>query len=277
MSELTISHPLIEFKIKLEKIEKLNLHEDIIPEFLEKLKKKVEVEGCIRQPVIVDEKTFIVLDGTHRVSAAKSLGCHLIPVCLVNYDNQNLLLDSWYRMIQPLSLEKLISSVKELKFKIESSQFEDAKNLVDNRKAITAIACKEGTYVVYNTQTNIEEIYRAINRIENKLRSKGFTISYETPVKARRKVLSKKDLAILLVPIVLKQEVKKKTLNENIFPPKSTRHVLPALPPFVNAELSCLRSRLTCEESNRIFMENLSKKRLLLISKEEKSDTYVLK
>lgn len=277
MSKFSISHPLIELEIKLEKIKNLHRHEEIVPERLEKLKKQIEADGCIKNPIIVDEETLIVLDGNHRIVAVEELGCHLIPICLVNYENQHILLDCWYRVIKPLNLEKLISSVKNFKFKVKPSNLKEALQLVNNREAITAISSQTGTYVVYDSKIDVNEIYRAIYQIEIVLRSDGFIVDYDTPVDAQKKTSLKKDLAILLTPIVLKQEVKKETLNRNIFPPKATRHILPATPLFVNASLGWLCDKVDYEERNKTFTESLSKRHLSLVSKGDGCDFYVFK
>lgn len=52
----------------------LCLHEETIPELLERLTQHIQLDGYVKHPIIVDEKSFVVLDGTHRVVALKKLG-----------------------------------------------------------------------------------------------------------------------------------------------------------------------------------------------------------
>jgi len=267
VSGFSISHPLIKLTIRLEKIERLHPHEEAVPEFLDKLKKQIEADGCIKHPVTVDEKSLVVLDGNHRFLVAKGLECRFIPVCLVNYENLHLLLDCWYRVVKPFDIERLISSIKELKLKVESCEFDEACKLVGNREAITAIASQTCTHVVYGSHTNVREIYQTVKQIENKLKSKDFTVSYEIPANAQKKISSKEAL-VMMVPVVLKKEVREETLKGNIFPPKSTRHILPGSPLFVNASLDWLRGKLTCEEANKVFARSLSSRQLSLVPKE---------
>jgi len=62
--------PRLELKITLVETSKLYIHEEIIPESLARLVDKIKSEGVWTDPIIVDEKTMVVLDGMHRVAAA---------------------------------------------------------------------------------------------------------------------------------------------------------------------------------------------------------------
>ena len=69
----TIFHPKIRLEIKLEEVEKLHIHEEIIQDILHKLTEEIRANGYLKHPVIVDSKTLVVLDGMHRVAAAEKL------------------------------------------------------------------------------------------------------------------------------------------------------------------------------------------------------------
>ena len=76
-----IIHPKIRLEIKLEKVENLHIHEEVIPNILHKLTEDIRADNLFKHPVIVDSKTLVVLDGMHRVAATKNLGYRFIPVC----------------------------------------------------------------------------------------------------------------------------------------------------------------------------------------------------
>ncbi len=52
-------------------------------------------DGFIRYPILVDSKTFVVLDGHHRLVAVKLLGLRFIPAILVDYDSDCVSVSSW--------------------------------------------------------------------------------------------------------------------------------------------------------------------------------------
>jgi ParB-like chromosome segregation protein Spo0J len=72
------------------KIEELKEHEDIRPAYLEELKNQILLDGILKMPIAVDEKTYVILDGHHRLQALKRLGCTKIPVILVDYQSPDI-------------------------------------------------------------------------------------------------------------------------------------------------------------------------------------------
>jgi hypothetical protein len=71
-------------KMKVVPIDELRPHEKGSALYLSLIKKELIKDGILRYPIIVDEKTFVILDGVHRWLALKNLGCTLIPAILVN-------------------------------------------------------------------------------------------------------------------------------------------------------------------------------------------------
>ena len=259
----TILHPNIRLEIKLEEVEKLHIHEEVIPDILHKLTEEIRADGYFKHPVIVDSKTLVVLDGMHRVAATENLGCRFIPVCLVEYDNPNILVGCWCRVInQSSNLEKLVNSVRELGFTVEECQRDTACKLVNERKATASILSRSKCFAVYGSQKTIKEIYDAIKQIEFKLQSKGYSIGYDTESNAQDKVSSGKALSTLIVPNVSKRDVVTVALRGEVFAHKTTRHVIPVRPLFVNVPLEWLCGELSLRKANEALVKHLSKKRV---------------
>ena len=74
-----ILHPKIALELRLYEVEKLHIHEEIIPESVEKLIKAFKEDTYAKHPILVDKETLVVLDGMHRTWAFKHLGYKLIP------------------------------------------------------------------------------------------------------------------------------------------------------------------------------------------------------
>jgi len=68
-------------------IEALKEHEEIRPDYLEELKNEILSDGILKMPIAVDKKTYIILDGHHRLHALKKIGCKRIPVILFDYQS----------------------------------------------------------------------------------------------------------------------------------------------------------------------------------------------
>jgi len=54
---LCITHPLITLTISIEEVSRLHIHEEIIPDVVDKLGAKIEVDGRSTNPIIADEKS----------------------------------------------------------------------------------------------------------------------------------------------------------------------------------------------------------------------------
>ncbi len=64
---------------------KLRAHERVCPQRLALVTRSIKDRGMIVNPVIVDKKTKVILDGHHRVAGLKKLGCRLTPAMEVDY------------------------------------------------------------------------------------------------------------------------------------------------------------------------------------------------
>ena len=76
--------------VSLVDIGKLRAHERTDEARLEKLKTEIESDGLLARPIVVDEKTNVVLDGHHRLRALSLLGCSKIPVCYLTYGSEKI-------------------------------------------------------------------------------------------------------------------------------------------------------------------------------------------
>jgi len=72
-------------KIMLVDIHKLRCHEAVDKGRLAALQKQLEVSGIIYRPIIVDRRSYVILDGHHRYTVLKHLGAKKIPVHFVDY------------------------------------------------------------------------------------------------------------------------------------------------------------------------------------------------
>jgi hypothetical protein len=67
----------------------LKNHEEVNHKYLKDFTLKIRKDGCIKNPVVVENKHFIILDGHHRVAALKILKANKVPVILVTYQSKN--------------------------------------------------------------------------------------------------------------------------------------------------------------------------------------------
>lgn len=92
--------PLDKLYVCIVHIRKLKGHERTDDVKLKALKDEIESDGILKRPIVVDEKTNVVLDGHHRIEALRLLGCSKIPVCYVNYECEKIGVKSTYKDLE---------------------------------------------------------------------------------------------------------------------------------------------------------------------------------
>ena len=77
-------------KYKIVSIRSLVPLEKVFPTHLKNLEKMIDNDGFMLKAIIIDEKTGIVLDGSHRYVYLLKKGFKEAPVYLVNYNDENI-------------------------------------------------------------------------------------------------------------------------------------------------------------------------------------------
>jgi len=257
----SINHPLVTLEIKLE-IEKLYIHEETIVEIVERLSDEIERDAHVKHPVIVDKETLVVLDGMHRVAALQHLGCKLIPVCMVDYGNPNITVGSWFRVIgnDQEKSEKLREDLEQLGYTLQEVADSELERKLYDAEIMLGIATSRRCYGILGKTESVKKTYEHVKRLEADLRKVGYNIGYETESDSMNKVKSGEALAAIIAPRITKADVVTAALKGEVFVHKSTRHVIPARPLFVNVPLDWLN--MDSEEANKLLLEYLSKKKL---------------
>ncbi|MDH5686623.1 MAG: ParB N-terminal domain-containing protein [Candidatus Bathyarchaeota archaeon] len=76
--------------VSIVEISRLKGHERTDEVRLRNLRDEIKSDGMLMRPIVVDEKTNVILDGHHRIKALSLLGCSRIPVCYVNYNSERI-------------------------------------------------------------------------------------------------------------------------------------------------------------------------------------------
>ncbi len=83
------------YEIVILDINELREHEAINPVYVKELAEQIKKEGFVRNPIPVDNKHNIILDGHHRYHALKYLKCKKVPVYRLDYFSDEIKLDLW--------------------------------------------------------------------------------------------------------------------------------------------------------------------------------------
>lgn len=257
-----IKHGDLELRIAVVNISDLHLHEELVPGFLEELAREIEEDGLLRHPVIVDSGSLVVLDGMHRVDALRIIGCRRIPACLVDYWNPAITVGCWYRTLMGrLSLDEVLNDVLKEGFDaVKVSDIEPGEVGVSPNAA--AVKGGGGAVVVRKPFRSLDEAYAVVKRVEEVLRGRGLRVGFETERDALQKFRAGEVDGVLMTPRVDKNSVISVALAGRLFPHKTTRHVIPARPLFLNIPLDLLRGDEPLEEVNAEVAKLLKARKL---------------
>jgi hypothetical protein len=122
---------------------------------------------------------------------------------------------------------------------------------------------EEGFYEMAANGEGIVSGFATVTSIESWLRQNGHVISYETERDAA-KMLERREVGFVLCPPTIeKHHVLETAQSGRVFPPKATRHIVPARPFGVDVPLELLRDTvISVEEANRRLSKMLEAKSL---------------
>lgn len=227
-------------------LDDLLLHEETVEPAVEELSRRIVRDGVVKHPIIADTTTLVVLDGMHRVEAARRAGLDKIVVCRVDYTNPEVKVFRWFRVMR--GPEEFIGKA------LPSSEFsrvrrEEGMLMLDRREVASAVFTRDAAYVSRHSASTSVASSKVARDIERGLASIGFDVSYESESDALSLLDSGAASLVVAHQPVNKWDVLKAALSGELFAHKSTRHVVPARPLFVNVPLDLLSPSTSMEDA----------------------------
>ena len=211
--------------IALKKISDLKPHEETVAEDLKKLVNALKENPVLRHPIIADRRTGIVLDGTHRLAAIKQLECNFIPSALVDYDDPQITIERWFRQFSGSNVRKLENDLRRLKPREVS--LDECEDGLSKRRWYATIE-KPKSYLAFPVRSpDPYEMVRDSHGIEMAARKGGVKITYQDN---KDMETGDPDALVMSTIRIEKKEVVETVKKGRLFPPKSTRHLVPSRP-----------------------------------------------
>jgi hypothetical protein len=82
-------------RFELVPIRRLRPHEEVDPEKLQEVEREIRQAGEVREPVLVADSTYVILNGHHRVEALRRLGVLRVPAWVVDYGHPSVVVDPY--------------------------------------------------------------------------------------------------------------------------------------------------------------------------------------
>ncbi len=229
--------PMVDFEcdIAIASIGALTLHEEVVSSHVESLCEAIEREGQVRDPVIVDRESQVVLDGMHRVTAIDRLGLASIPVCRVEYSDPSIELGGWLRVFDDLDIANVRErcSTAGLRLRAVDSPERSRRTW----PAPPLLETPDGTFELAAPAASVETaLDRAIEMLQE-LNASGTgprLVPDTSPIDPATGQVT------ILIPPPDKHGVLAAAGSGDHFPPNTSRHVIPTRPMGVDAPLDLL-------------------------------------
>lgn len=203
----------------------LRPHEETVPDDLQRLVEALKANPVLRHPIIADRKTGIVLDGTHRLAAVKELKCDFIPSALVDYHDQRIMVERWFRVLTGDSVKDFEKGLDRLRPKALSHK--ECEDGLAERRWFATIEKNTQCLAFPSKTTNVYQMVQASYKIELEARKQKLKITYQDNASAEGN--TSESLLLSMIKIE-KAEVVATAKRGKLFPPKSTRHLVPSRP-----------------------------------------------
>lgn len=230
-------------------------HEEIVPKNLKRLKEAMFNIGQMVDPIIMDEKDRVVLDGNHRMTVLKDMECPHAAVQPVNYSDPGIELGTWY----PVSKTFEIEQFRTAGVNVEKVDFNAGMEALNSSKAAFMLgrkngAGKEAWLLSPGKYSSIASLLEAQKRVVD---STGVSNNPDVTYVADDfgDTVLNDGLCALYRRAYTKREVVERAKSGVPFPPKSTRHLIPNRVVRLNMKLGWLFENK--DEARKLMLEML--------------------
>ena len=233
---LKISSSGLTLNLSTIQTEELKPHEEVIEEAVRKLTDDIRRDGVVRDPLIVDEASRVILDGMHRFSALKRLGCRFAPCCILDYMSPQISVGSWYRTFTVGSADSVAEkALTGMKLNYSKSRL----NPNDDRGSDAIILTEDGNQYSLRITDTLERCRIAVG-VEKSMVKDGHKVTYLSEPVAIEWLRSGRANFLIALPDFTKEIIREFGSAGVLFPHKVTRHVIPSRPMGTDVPLGLL-------------------------------------
>ncbi len=258
---MEISSSNLSFRISMVNLDELKPHEEVIDPAVGSLANDVLSEGLLRDPLVVDQEDYVILDGMHRFNSLKLLKCRFVPCCLVDYDNPQIKVGAWFRLFTVEETEILAEKL------LKEAGLNYSRNSIDlarpNYSPQTIILTQgKSEFSLPEPTDPIQRARTAVN-LERTMVKAGHAVTYLSETRALQELQSNEMNFIIPVPIFTKEQIREFGVEGLLLPHKVTRHVMPSRPLGIDIPLPMLTDRtISLDEANRKLGELLAQRHI---------------
>ena len=211
----------------------LRPHEETVRHAYDELEASMRQDELQRDPIIVDKKSGVVLDGTHRLEVLRRLGAKLVACYLVDYASKDVRLLRWLRAVKRPTPKLLFRLERELNLVFGGSELLEAPTKIE--------LWYRGDKLESRRDVDFPEICEVIRRFDQIVAQEDAIIEFMDE-EAFRHGAVEADVSVLVTPRIQKSHVILAAKSGALLPPKSSLHVFPVRPMGVDYPIEFLKS-----------------------------------
>jgi hypothetical protein len=237
---LLINNAKIPILLALKRVEELKPHEETVSTDLHGIVDTLKRDPILRHPIVADATTGAVLDGNHRLAALSQLGCYAIPTALIDYQNPLVRVDRWFRVVTGENLNDFMKRTPQKSPGYSTPSISEADQSLQSRSSYASLCNKKECFVLGSNGPDALKAFQNSFKIEETARSNHLKIAYTDNDDLKQ--LPENGFVMSTIRVE-KSEVIESCLNHRLFPPKSTRHLIPSRPLGLAVPINWLKNR----------------------------------
>jgi L-serine kinase (ADP) len=250
-------------------VEQLILHEKTRDHSLKKLIAKIDGTDSVWNPIIVDKKTRVILDGMHRTTACMALGYKFMGVALIDAMSTSVGLGKWNRSFYGGNVPaEVIPAIEKLGISLQDIPYKECNNWAgywddlmrsEGAHGVLVDVRSNKSYLLSAEEKSAKDQYDTVQEIEVALTGIGYRY-HSICDKNLLDETDNEDTEFLFVPPPLsKQDIFDTCTKGAVFSPKASCFFLPVRPMFVDFPVSLLKEN--SEEINENTIDEICSQR----------------
>ena len=243
----------------------LVLHEQHDASRTAPLAERLSNDSMLKNPPVVTpiagDVRLIVLDGANRSTALARLGLPHVVVQIVDYEDPDLVLDSWYHLIAEFPREEFAAAIRNIPgIAFTQADMRDARAALARRHALAYIVCPDEQVLVASGEGDLHGRAALLNALVDVYRYRSRIYRVSTDQIEHLRPYYQDVTALVVFPRYVPAEIIELVRSGARLPAGITRHVIPRRALRLNIPLAKMAEDKPLAEKNDWLAQWLQKK-----------------
>jgi hypothetical protein len=246
-------------------VAELVLHEQHDAQRSKPLVQRLQTDGVLKNPPIVapihGEQRYVVLDGANRVTAMQALGIAHIAVQVVDYEDAELILDTWHHLVSGIGVEHFKGVLHAVQgVTIELADAAHARAQLARREILLFVEYLNGESWTVQASGTLHQRTQRLNEVVDLYKVHGLIFRVNTDHLPSLLPYYDDVTALVVFPRFESAEIIDLARAGTCLPAGITRHLIPRRALGINLPLTVLSSGANLSEKNAWLADWLKQK-----------------